>query len=116
LLEIYLGGGQVPSGYLFPENGEHVMGELMKTIAQELKKQGVLETDEVVSVEAADLELKRVSGTVAGKYHCGGSPRARGPKARGTGLVPRWCYCHCAHGGERNQPSYEEWNVQIIWT
>jgi hypothetical protein len=26
LLEIYLGGGQVPSGYLFPENGEHVMG------------------------------------------------------------------------------------------
>jgi hypothetical protein len=49
----------------------------------------VLETDEVVSVEAADLELKRVFGTVAEKYLCGGSSRARGPKARSTGWVPR---------------------------
>jgi nucleoside-diphosphate-sugar epimerase len=89
LLEIYLASGQVPSGYLFPENGEHVMGELTKCIAQEVKNQGVLDTDEVVSVEATDSELKRVFGTVAGKYLCGGSPRARGPKARSTGWVPR---------------------------
>jgi hypothetical protein len=89
LLEIYLANGQVPSAYLFPENGEHVMGELTKSIAQELKKQGVLETDEVVSVEATVSELKRVFGTVAGKYLCGGSPRARGPKAKSTGWIPR---------------------------
>jgi hypothetical protein len=53
------------------------LGELAKSIAQELEKQAVLETDEVVSVEATDSELKRVFGTVAGKYLCGGSPRAR---------------------------------------
>jgi hypothetical protein len=89
LLEIYLAGGQVPFGYLFPESGEHVMGELAESIAKELKKQGVLETDEVARVEAVDLELKKVFGTVAGRYLCGGSPRARGPKARRTGWVPR---------------------------
>jgi dTDP-D-glucose 4,6-dehydratase len=38
LLEIYREGSQVPSGYLFPENREHVMGELVKSVAIEMKK------------------------------------------------------------------------------
>jgi nucleoside-diphosphate-sugar epimerase len=88
LLEIYREGSQVPSGYLFPENGEHIMGELVKSIAIEMKKQRLLETDEVISVEATDGELKRVFTTVAGKYLVGCSPRARGPKARSTGWIP----------------------------
>jgi len=65
------------------------MGKLANSIAQEWKKQGVLDMDEVVSVEATDLELKRVFGAVVGKYLCVGSPRARGPKVRNTGWVPR---------------------------
>ena len=56
------------------------MGKLANSIAQEWKKQGVLDMDEVVSVEATDLELKRAFGTVVGKYLCVGSPRARGPR------------------------------------
>jgi hypothetical protein len=45
--------------------------------------------DEVVSVEAVDSELKGGFGTIARKYLCRGSSRARGPKARSTGWVPR---------------------------
>ncbi|OCK74520.1 NAD(P)-binding protein [Lepidopterella palustris CBS 459.81] len=88
LLRIYLEGGDLPTGYLFPvpENGgEHVMGDLVNAIARELKKQGILETDEVVTVEATDAELKRVFTTVAGKYLVGSNCRARGPKALSTG-------------------------------
>jgi hypothetical protein len=56
------------------------MGKLVKSMAQELKRQFVLDMDEAVSVEATDLELKRAFGTVVGKYLCVGSPRARGPR------------------------------------
>lgn len=89
LLDMYKNSDPLPCGYLFPENGEHTMGDLAKSIATEMKRQSILATDEVVSVQVKDSELKRVFNTVAGKYIVGGSPRVRGIRARSTGWAPK---------------------------
>lgn len=67
-----------PEGYYFAENGEHVWGEVSQWVADEGKKQGLLDSNEVKSLSAE--EAAKVSSI--GPALWGADSRARAKRAR----------------------------------
>ncbi|KAF2164559.1 hypothetical protein M409DRAFT_67708 [Zasmidium cellare ATCC 36951] len=65
-------------GYYFCENGEHVWGEVSQWVADEAKKQGLIETDEVRSLSTE--EVAKISPYGPGLW--GANSRARAKRAR----------------------------------
>ena len=75
------GGGKATwgaEGYYFTENGTHVWGDISKLVATEAHKQGLLPSDEVVSVSAEEADQLRKHGFVLwGANSRGSAIRAR---------------------------------------
>ena len=67
-----LWGGE---GYYFSENGEHSWGEVSQWVANEAKKQGLIETDEVKSISAE--EAGRLTPFGYGLWGCNSRSRAK---------------------------------------
>lgn len=65
-------------GYYFCENGEHVWGDVSQWVADEAKKQGLIESNEVKSMSAE--EVKQISSF--GPALWGANSRARAKRAR----------------------------------
>ena len=70
------------------------MGKLVKSIAREMKNPGLLEIDDVFTVEETDSDLKRDFTAVVGKYLARCCLRARAHKARSIGwmMIRYLCY------------------------
>ena len=75
------GGGKATwgtEGYYFTENGTHIWGDMSKLVAAEAHKQGLLPSDEVVSVSAEEADQLRKHGFVIwGANSRGSAIRAR---------------------------------------
>lgn len=75
------GGGKATwgkAGYYFTENGEHIWGEISKVVASTAQQQGLISSDEVVSVSAE--EADKLSGH--GSALWGANSRCRAIRAR----------------------------------
>ena len=80
LVTLYLDDKPIPTGYLFPENGEFFWGELAKAVASALAQMG-LATDKVYEART-DEEVEEAYTSVRAKYYIGTTSRVRGPKSR----------------------------------
>ena len=83
------GGGKATwgaDGYYFTENGEHVWGDVASVVAAEAKKQGYLETDEVVEVLAEEADKLSPAGSIL----WGANSRCKALRARNLlGWMPK---------------------------
>jgi nucleoside-diphosphate-sugar epimerase len=86
LLENYVNGKEVPTGYLLPESGEFAWGDIAQVLGKVLADRGLARSPDVFSVSTSE-DVRKYLGDpeITSRFTTGSNSRSRGPKCRSVG-------------------------------